>query len=285
MFEFPTEQPINIVKAANQIDYNVSTEAFETIKSIPKFFTVRLNKMIDFFKSTSANLTAYTPKEINIYHKDLLKNRFKYKKAMSKLDYVSIKRRKVPTGIGINVDILELTRVMTESTTVVSDNLDGILKDTTETIARLVTDKGYRQSSRPPVIDRKYLAANKLLETNIDKVLDPKVVNDTLAVKDLMPSLPHLEEAIELAVDYGGEMTTRSLDSIKEDIAVIANYAESLYQVLREEQDVITKKRILEISEYLQTSAEFVTNAIKTLYISNKSIIIINNLVTVVTKD
>lgn len=278
-------QPVSVVLPtyAALIDTTVSTEGYDIVSKIPAFFTNKLSTVVSFFHSSEVSFFDNTAKEQNVYFRELAKNRRVLLKAKGKIDYAMVKRRKVPVVIGLDTDVLTFANVLRESNKLVLDNVEDLLNETAKLIARLVTDKEFRLASRPIMIDKKYSKAVSELEDNIGKVLSNKAISDNRTVKEIMPSVPHLEEAISVALEYGDNNTTDVYTGIRDKVAVITNYAESLHAVFKEDGVDIKKHRIEEVAEYLQVSANFVTQSINTLYLSNQSVIIMNNLVKIIT--
>ncbi|MDQ6990805.1 MAG: hypothetical protein Q9M11_03635 [Mariprofundaceae bacterium] len=268
---------------ATLIDASLSTESMGVVRGIPEFFINRLSDVISFFGTTNTDLKTYSTKSLNVYYKELHKKRYVLLKAKDTIEYSDIKRRVVPVTTGIDTDLLTAARVLGESNAVLAANIDGVLNDTNVMIAKLVSDKEFRQSSRPVVMDKKYLAANDRLRTGLAKILNPKNIQDTRTVATLLPSLPHLSEAVEIVMSYSGKGNIDTYEGIKSKVAVIAAYSESLYDTFKTEKNAIKKQRILEVSEYLQVSADFVTQAVNTMYMSTQLAIILSNAIDVVT--
>lgn len=279
MSELQKQMDINLVTYAELIDGSLSTESLDLVKAVPEFFTSKLVAVANFFKKEKDTLEAATGRELSVYSKELVINRQNFSVGKKDIDYATVKRRIVPVTAGVKVNIMEMANLLEESNAIVNDHVENILKDTLEVIARLAADKEYRLSSRPVMLDQKYVKAATVLEKNIGKIIDARKVSDNAPVKDLVPSIPHLSEAIEIALKYSNNNNVEMYTKIKNDVDAIFSYTETLYKTFQDEKDVIKKTRIVEVANYIQTAANLVTQSINTLYLSTQSVMMINTLV------
>jgi len=280
-------QPVDIelCNYANLLDAKLSTEGIDVLTHIPEFFTNKLYHLVNFFKKTNAIVSDVDVRKYSVYFKDLDNARRKITLAKNNITFINVKRRIVPSVIGINVDVLTLARNLKDSNDLISSNLIPMLEETRNTIGRLVTDSGYRLSSRPVNINKKYTGMVDSLNKNLTSVTSNKSVADNKKVVELAPSIMHIVESANIAITYGNTTTVDFYKEIQKEVDTISSYADSLYKSLVDDGNTIKKKRVQEIAKLLDISANAVTQAINTIYLSTQSAILITNLVNVVTKD
>lgn len=278
---------VDLPEYAGMIKQSLSTESLGIVSKIPEFFTKRLAMFKGFFDGSNTDLKSYSTKEMNVYFKELMKNRVKLIKHKGDIDYGVVKRRLVAIFPGfdyIKADIYRLSMVLADANKLVNADLAGVIDETRETMAKLVSDKDYRLSSRPVTFNKKYTADLEELRKLLSEVINPKQVKDTAKVGEIANSIPHIEQAIETVLEYSGKNTTDALDRLQKDVASITNYTDALYDSFVNDVDAIKRQRIVEVAEYLKASADYITQATNVLYLTNQSVVVLNNLVTTVTK-
>jgi len=278
-------QPISVDLRdyANLLGGTLSTEGFDVLSHIPEFFTNKLSVVASYFTTQNDAISNIDIKKYNVYFKDLDKSRRKITLAKGGIEYVMVKRRLVPAIIGVNVDVLQLTTTLRESNSEIMTNLIPLLKETSVVVAKLVTDKEFRLSSRPVIINKKYAKMVTSITKNLDSVTDHKSISDTSKVSDLAPTIMHIVEACNIAVTYGNSTTVDFYKEIQKEVDIISSYTDSLYDALVSDGKSIKKQRIQEVSEYLNAAANAVTMSINTMYLSSQSAIQLVSLVDAVT--
>jgi len=285
MKQFLQPVDVELYTYANLLDSKLSTEGMGVLTHIPEFFTKRLYHVVDFFKKTNTTVSDIDVRKYSTYFKDLDNARRKIALAKNNIEFIAVKRRIVPSVIGLNVDVLTLAKTLKNSNDLINIDLMPMLEDTRTTIGQLVNDSGYRLSSRPVSVNKKYSNLVDILTKNLDAVVSNRSVADNKKVVELAPSIMHIVESANVAITYGNIATVDFYKEIQKEVDAITSYADSLYTSLVTDGKTIKKKRIEEISKLLDLSANAVTQSINTIYLSTQSTILITNLVNVVTRD
>jgi len=267
---------------ADMLDASVSNESLGVIGEIPAFFADKIKSLTDIFSDADADLKKYNTDEMNIYFKDLYKNRTELYKASGRIDYDLVKRRKVAVTVGLDTDILTMTRKLIEADNLITKHSDMLLSETSTMVAKFVSSKDFRLSRRPIVMDKEYIEANKKLASIRDEILNPKAITDTRRIHVLAPTLIHARDSIENALTYSGHSDTKHYQRLNKRVNEISNYSKELYEVIATDKASMTKQRISDLSKYLQTTAEFVSHDVAMLHLRNQSVIILNNIVTTI---
>lgn len=273
---------IDIVQKAAMIPELTTESASSAISSIPAYFTSRLQAVSEFFAKGSADLKHYNDKEMSVYFRELNKNRVKLHTKAASIDYGVVSRRKTHIMPGMTGDVMLFADNLAAANAIVSGSLRGVLADTKIAIAKLASDKGYRRSSRPVVFDRTYSDDNARLTTLMAALITPKSTTDVVTVSTIAPSIPHIQEAIESVMSFSGVNNIAEFEKIREDVKVIKDYSDALYEEFTKDSVNVRRERVVEVAEYLKASADFVTTAVNVLYLTNQTVGMLNNLVSVV---
>jgi len=266
------------------INATTTNEGMDIITHIPNFFTDKLNTVLEFFNTESEVIKNYPIRNMNVYARDLNNGRYKLHKIKNNINYTKLKRRLVPVTVGLNVDVLKMTSTLDMSNKLISDSSNKLLKETNATIAKLVTDDGYRLSSKPMANVEAYRNINKMLKKNIETIIDTHQTSDVIKFEKLVPTIPALEKAVETGIAYSLDSNLKMYEELQHNVETIKNYVEALYDTFKKDGKNIKKERILEVSEYVGLSADFITQVFNTIYLSNQSVIILNNAIKVTTK-
>ncbi len=275
---------VSITDYVDLIKATTTNESFEIVTAIPAFFIDRLAKVVSFFDKEHETIKTYPIKKMNVYARELDTLRQKLIKNQDTIDFGKVRQRLVPVTVGLDVDVFELTKLLSESNQAIRDNMAKVLVETNKVIVKLVNDEGYRLSSRPVSVNTAHKDLNDLLEGNLSKVITPTQTSDTMKVSVLAPTIPHLINATNTALDYSVDNTISTYESISSEIETIKNYTEALYDTFKHDGKAIKRARIMEVARYIETSANFITQTFNTIYMSNQSVIILSNIIKVVLK-
>jgi len=280
-----TTAPVDLTEYCDLIKSTLTTEGIDVILDLPKFFTDRFDSLVSYFKTSDDQLKKYSDKEMNLYFKDLLKARYKLHSKVGAIEYAAVRRRKVAimSGLG-DTDVMKLAQVLAEANTLATGKVRGVLSATKSTIVKLASDTGYRLSSRPVMVDKSYKEDTDKIKQLLASVITPKSLDDLVPMGKVVPSIPHLMQAIDSVVEFSGANNLKEFDYIRSEVSAIANYASSLHEAMVEDNDSIKKTRVKELAEYLKVSGEYVSQTINVMYLTNQATIMLTNMAKVAVK-
>ena len=281
-----TQSPeYNLSEYATLLTDTPSLERMDVLKSIPEYFSNRVKGMSDFIHGLVDSMDKIDTRKAAVPYRNLAVTRLKLKKNIGKIDYAMVKRRKTPIIIGMDVDVLKLATLLKEGNEIIVNNIYELLNETSETIARLVSDQEYRVSNSPIKLSSKYIKAYKRLDAILNEALNDKNLADSVAVKDIAPSVMHIVKATDIALDYSKTTTLEQYEDISKLVDTVSNYTDTLYEALTSSDVNVKKVRVEEIANYLDATANFVTRAVSIMHLSTQSAGMLDNLIqTVISK-
>ena len=271
--------PVDLTEYCDLIKADLTTEGIDVVLAIPKFFLERLKSVVEYFKESDSSLKKYSDKEMNLYFKELLSIRYKLHSKSNRIDYAVVRRRKVAIMAGLgDTDVMKLANTLAEANKIAVGKVRGVLLDTKTTVAKLAADTGYRLSSRPVLVDKSYAKDTETIKKLLASVITPKSVEDIVPIGKVVPSLPHLLQAVESVIAYSGANNLKEYDHIRAEVSDISNYADALYESMVTDGDSIKKARVKELSEYLKVSGEYVSQTIQVMYLTNQVTVMLTNI-------
>jgi hypothetical protein len=259
----------------------ISKDAFNFVYELPAGFTSMVNKFNNVFNSSVNRLNiikAESPhlkriREINL-------------KSLNDIQFYDVKDRPVPVPVGLDVSLKTLVTNIAEHRLEIANELPKLLKDINARLAKLLSNKDYKQKIQPSDIHSKDLQGSVTrLNKTIKSTINPKNYKDLQDVKTLIPNLSSLDNIIEVAIENAKYLDNNLIDSITVEVDLIKERVNFLYDDLVSTKKIeMSKSSLEELTIILEYSAKYVTSAVTLIYLNNQSLNLIYHLVDIIKK-
>jgi len=273
---------IDLCTMATMLNPTLSTES--VLDGIPAFFREKVNQVISAITSTRKHDT-FSIDTKQVYVRELHKAYSRYRIALPTIEYGVVKRRLTPKAVGITGTLLDQSKSVKNTMSIVRPGLLELLKETNEVVSKLVIDTKWRMSSRPVLVNKKHSKFVDGLRESIATVIDPKAIVDHCKVYELAPNLPVIDLSANTLLELNSGKVTDYWTAIDAEVERLDSYGKALLETLGENGVKYRKERVVELATYLSTAGDAISLAASGLEINIKTVVQTTELMKVVTKS
>lgn len=211
----------------------------------------------------------------NAFLNELIKIKISDIKEITNINYDIVRNTIVPTIVGLKVDFIKSTNVVTDNIKLIETNLESYLNETDRTISMILSDRDYRLSTIPNKPNDKYKKLNKDLDKNLISCFDNRKVHDTVKFSQLFSNMKSLEICYNLLVDNGKFVNLKNMELIKSSSTNIKMKIDSICEAMKERDFEISKSVFSKLTEDIELGAQLITNAASYIHWYDQSVMVL----------
>ena len=249
------------------------------VEDFSNFFTSKMSQFSSYFTTNEKRITVlkstYDIKTLNKFSK-------KIPKILSKVNYSRVSAIEVGSPIGMSVSLLDAVQLMEYPINKIRDKLLNIIDDCDTMIVRMITDREYRLSKRPFIIDKDILDDLKNYNGVLNKIIKPDNYSDRSTIGFALPNLSSLSYISKTLISVGDSFSPGRLNNVKGISDTINENIESLTQDIMTGGGVkIAKVRLISMANYVETVAKYITVSVSLLYVTRQLTEETNNILSI----
>lgn len=258
---------------------SITTEGFGSfVDRISDFIT---NKF-DFIKDAlgiSSTTVRKTLSNDNIYIKEMIANHSGLLKVLNNLSYSTIETARVMSPVGIQTNLLDLSKDLKESIALIDDKLFDSLDRLDVLVSNVLRDENYRLQTKPLKIDSDAIAYADRLYAILNKHISPKLIEDTRLVKEILPNLSCLKDIYDNLLSLSELTSINRLNEINKLIENVYSKVEVMLMEIKHNKFELSKSVLNKLAVDLENNAKLVTVSINTIYLYNQCVLSMNNMI------
>ncbi len=265
--------------------YNPSNEDFGVfISQIASFFTSQVKAISETFTKAVSGFTSLGEQTLTRSGKELLDTRSDIDKIKQNIKLVDIEKIQVPVLLGMKLSLPDSLDRVSRGFDIIDKDLIAILKETDETIAKVLSSKDFRIQTKPLRTKNDFYISSKLYNL-IGEIVDENGVKDRADLGNVIPSINSFDTCYDIILKLNGSTTLKRLEEIKTLSKNISERTNVLYKFLNETKDISVSRNVLEYLGYmLEDSAKAITSSITMIYVYNQCMDTFRNSVQLVNK-
>lgn len=258
---------------------SITTEGFGSfVDRISDFIT---NKF-DFIKDAlgiSSTTVRKTLSNDNIYIKEMIANHSGLLKVLNNLSYSTIETARVMSPVGIQTNLLDLSKDLKESIALIDDKLFDSLDRLDVLVSNVLRDENYRLQTKPLKIDNDAIAYADRLYAILNKHISPKLIEDTRLVKEILPNLSCLKDIYDNLLSLSELTSINRLNEVNKLIENVYSKVEVMLMEIKHNKFELSKSVLNKLAVDLENNAKLVTVSINTIYLYNQCVLSMNNMI------
>jgi len=252
------------------------------VNNVSNYFTTKFSDVIKSFTTTENRLKSVKKRDLSEQAKTVLKLKKDIKYILDNVKMADVANKNVGSILGLKTDLLTLSDKLKDSTLELNKDL---LKhvDTVDTlVSKVLADDEYRRSVKPI---RTYVEIEKI-ENNMSKVIaeliDPNGTKDIVKISEVLPNLNSLQIINENLNEANSLLTYKNIKDLEKMINKLNSKVNDLYDLLVDEDIIISKNIISDLGYTVESLAELITTSVSIFYLVNQADSMLINIVKVI---
>jgi len=252
------------------------------VNNVSNYFTTKFSDVIKSFTTTENRLKSVKKRDLSEQAKTVLKLKKDIKYILDNIKMADVANKNVGSILGLKTDLLTLSDKLKDSTLELNKDL---LKhvDTVDTlVSKVLADDEYRRSVKPI---RTYVEIEKI-ENNMSKVIaeliDPNGTKDIVKISEVLPNLNSLQIINENLNEANSLLTYKNIKDLEKMINKLNSKVNDLYDLLVDEDIIISKNIISDLGYTVESLAELITTSVSIFYLVNQADSMLINIVKVI---
>lgn len=252
------------------------------VNNVSNYFTTKFSDVIKSFTTTENRLKSVKKRDLSEQAKTVLKLKKDIKYILDNVKMADVANKNVGSILGLKTDLLTLSDKLKDSTLELNKDL---LKhvDTVDTlVSKVLADDEYRRSVKPI---RTYVEIEKI-ENNMSKVIaeliDPNGTKDIVKISEVLPNLNSLQIINENLNEANSLLTYKNIKDLEKMINKLNSKVNDLYDLLVDEDIIISKNVISDLGYTVESLAELITTSVSIFYLVNQADSMLINIVKVI---
>ena len=229
------------------------------VAGINGIFSNKLNFLTGFI---SGEKTKFPTEELSDYGRQLKLNAVKVDGILRNKPVTMVLDTDVIVPMGFNADLLYTAKELDKAISLIKNTLFVEIDKVDTLISNILTDEGYRLSSRPLIKNNNAKEINKTLNKILKDIVGVGSTEEIVKLRTILPSVNKLKDVnnILLAISSGVHLDT--LNQIKSASQRLREKCEELHALSKNNSNFKIRKEILiSLVEDLEATALMITNA------------------------
>ena len=230
---------LNSLKDISNFFNDVGDDIVEKLKKSPDYITVKE------FKKLELEIKRYAP------HADLIK--------ADELEF--------PVTVGQSVNFVDMNKYLIDNLKIIDNDVLPAIKELDITLSKILTDADYRKSFRPKAkLTKKAEELNKtIIENTREVIAAEKPMDRMLGQQYLSPAHIIIKSNTEL-IECLSDLNEKDFIKFKSIVDNIPTKVDYLIKSMKNNEDfVISKNTLTDLSYLLEVNAKLITNAMSVL--------------------
>lgn len=210
----------------------------------------------------------------NVYVKELLKIKPGKVKEISSYNYNLVKDQRFPTVVGLKVNFIIGADEVTEGLKLIEKHVEEAVKSLDELIGKIVTDEGYRTSTRPRKVNDVAAKLNSELDKKLKRCFNPKDVVDTKLFSEIYPNMSCLNPIYDRLTTHGQFVNLHNMKTLDRFGRVIHGKIDGLLRSMTEGDMNISKPVLISLQHELEDVADMITNISSYIHWYDQSVMV-----------
>lgn len=250
----------------------LSTEEWGVfVEKIASFFTSKIPEVAKSFFGNIERTNALSKDQYNSFVAELIDLDKPIEKIVDTARFSDVATINIPVMLGLRPNLLKNVEELSRGITIINNDLAYALDYCDKLIAKVLSDKNFRMSTKPLSGNDKIWEAKRKLEDVIGHIIDANGVKDSMKINDLLPNISSLVKIRETLLQTAKGSTLSELENINKNTKRIAEKTDALYDYLNKNDETTISRVVLnELSGVLEDTAGLVTSSVTLWHIMNQ---------------
>ena len=251
----------------------LSKEGFgEYVNGIAGYFKNSISNFVGIFGSVETKLDLRDKKEYNGHVKTLLGIKKTINNVIKNGKMEAVGKYESPVILGLKVDLLTLITSLETGFNKLDKSLETELDELDLYVSNFLSSEDFRRSTRPFKSKSKAYELTNELEKVLSSAIDENGTKDRMKISKLLPNINSLETIIGKMLDVAKHAKVDRMDNVKERIRDIKVKTLAILDTYASKDNEISKQRLGEFSNKLDSVAKLVTVSMSIIYLFNQTV-------------